>query len=148
MSPSLRSAACAAALATLVASLTLLSAAVARPQAHAKLSPARASSFRDTEVPTDRFIVRFKEDTAERRNPVARQHLLDAIGAKAGVRVGHGRGLVNGADLLHTERRLGPAAAKRVLIALQRDPRVEYAAFDRVHRPMFIPNDPLFAQQT
>jgi hypothetical protein len=142
----LRTALCAAALATGVGIAAFVPVIAAPPANQPAATPNRAQ--RDAMAPTDRFIVRFRDDALERRNPVARQHLLDNVGRKLGVAVRHGRGLANGADLIRTDRKLDAQAAKRLMVELKHDPRVAYVERDRVFRPMATPNDPLLPQQT
>jgi len=121
-----------------------VTAAPARTRATvAPWSPLRAPA----EAPVDRFIVRFRDDALEKRNPVARQRLLDGVSRKLGVKVTHGRGLANGADLLRTDRKLGKVDAKRLVIALRSDPRIEYVEVDRLHQPQALPGDPLLINQ-
>jgi hypothetical protein len=118
---------------------------VAAPRAKPAIPAARAKP--PQAAPTDRFIVAFKDDALEQRNPVARRHLLDAHGRKLGLRINAGRRLANGADVIRTDRKLDAASAKKLLLALHNDPRVAYVEIDRVHTPRRLPDDPLLPQQ-
>jgi serine protease len=121
--------------------------AVQAPVTAAPRTPVAAPAAKPTPAPTDRFIVAFKDDAIEKRNPIARQHLLDALGRRLGVRVSHGRGLANGAEVIRTNRKLGADEAKKLLLALYNDPRVAYVEVDRVHVPRRLPRDPLQSRQ-
>jgi subtilisin family serine protease len=145
VSPSFRTAVLAASVVVacgLAAFVPVTAAPAAGPRA------ARAATPRPLPPPTDRFIVAFKPDAPERRDATARQRLLDAIGRRLGVRVEHGRTLASGAELVRTGRKLDAHAAKKLVLELRRDPRVAYVEPDRLHRPLFSPDDPLFPQQT
>jgi serine protease len=139
----LRTALCAATLVTGVG-LAALVPVTAAPSATPPRVPVTTQAQRDALAPTDRFIVRFRADALERGNPVARQHLLDNVGRKLGLKVRHGRDLANGAALIRTDHKLDVHGAKRLLLELARDPRIEYVEAERRFRPQA---EPLAPQQ-
>lgn len=96
---------------------------------------------------TERFIVRFKSDTSERTDIVARQRALDAIGKNNGVNIAQLRRLAIGADVVVTDHGLNADQAARLMQALAADPSVEYVEIDSLARPTFTPNDTDYAKQ-
>jgi serine protease len=103
------------------------------------------AAARPVEDNVDRFIVRFKADSAERGNATARQRLLDGIGHKQGLQIGQQRHLALGAELIRTSHALNANDAKALLLRLQRDPSVEYAVVDARKHASFTPNDTYYA---
>ena len=92
----------------------------------------------------DQFIVRFKDGSPEHGNARARQRVLDA-GAKAKglhATVDHRMGI--GADVVRLGGKLDFKGAEDFMNRLRRDPSVKYAEIDRILKPTFAPNDPLY----
>jgi len=107
----------------------------------------------------DRFVVRFRADSAPARDPVARQLALDravartqelvqrAHTARGGGQLAQAwrldarRRLGVGADLVVTSSKLGRAQAALLLRQLAADPNVEYVHADEVLHADFTPND-------
>jgi hypothetical protein len=150
MALSLRPVAAVSALVVALGGIAYLPATAASPdatRARPAAATAAARADRDAQAPTDRFIVRFREDAHERGNAVARQRFLDGIGQGQGVRLGHARKLATGADLVRSERKLDVHAAKRLMLALARDPRVASVEAERVYHAQATTNDPLFEGQ-
>jgi len=102
----------------------------------------------------DRFIVRFKEGTAERANPSAVDAKLDAaaraVAASArgkGLKVGHLRRMSLGADVIRTDRKLSRIEAEQLMRQIAADPNVEYVEADQILHPLLNPNDTRYNEQ-
>ena len=96
---------------------------------------------------TDRFIVKFRNSSAEHGNAAKRQRKLDEIGNKQGLHLGQLRRLAIGADVIKSDRQLTADEAKALIGQLRADPRVEYAEIDAKKFPDFTPNDTYFPLQ-
>ena len=110
------------------------------PIVHAAPAPQR---------PVDQFIVHYRGEAAATTASATRTRdlLLQAVGRAQGVRLQPQRALGTGAQVVRADRALDAEAAKRVLLQLQADPRVDYAQVDRWMAPAFTPNDTYFGQQ-
>ena len=95
----------------------------------------------------DQFIVRFKDGTPERNDAGARQRLLDAVGQRRGLRLGHLRRMSLGADVIRVDHKLDAVQSKALVLALLANPRVEYAEADLRMYPALNPNDASYPQQ-
>jgi serine protease len=93
----------------------------------------------------DRFIVRFKAGSVERGNAVARQRVLAAGAQAQRLHATFGPRMGIGADTVRLDARLDAAGAEAFMARLRRDPSVEYVEVDRLLKPTFTPNDPLYA---
>lgn len=93
----------------------------------------------------DRFIVKYREGSAQRDNPAALDRALQA----ASTATLHGRALglqkvrrtATGAEVLRTARKLGRADAEALMQRLAADPAVEYVEVDQKMYPALTPND-------
>ena len=103
-----------------------------------KPSPAAQGPAR-TPVPTDQFIVKFKNAAA----PAERVKAFGPAAARLGTQVKDIRATVGGARVLRTGRKLGAADADKLLAALRADTAVAYAEPDTIMQAKTnLPNDP------
>ena len=103
-----------------------------------KPSPAAQDPGR-TAVPTDQFIVKFKNPAA----PAERVKAFGPAAAKLGTQVKDVRATVGGARILRTSKKLGAADADKLLAALRADPAVAHAELDTIMQAKTaLPNDP------
>ena len=111
------------------------------PESGKAVAAAKSVSTR----PSDRFIVKFREQSPAFKNATARQtalsHTAAAFGAKA--KVAHRMGV--GADVVRLDRKLSRVAAEEFVRQLRADPGVEYAQIDELKHALYVPNDPLYA---
>ena len=127
---------------------TAIAVAFAAPFAHTDTATATASNKRPTvQADTDRFIVKFRDGSAERGNATQRQQRLDAIGHEHGVRIAQLRRLGLGADVIKTDKRLTADQAKALIGRLRADPHVEYAEVDGRMTIDMVPNDTGYGSQ-
>lgn len=111
----------------------------------------------DGAVFTSRFIVKYRNDSAERIQPALRQRALDAATTRAAarmagpaarsgaLRVGTLRTAQGGRHVLTTSRRLDRSQAEALMREIAADSNVEYIAVDAMSHPAALPNDPLLA---
>ncbi|GHA69094.1 extracellular protease [Lysobacter bugurensis] len=129
-----------------------LAAATAIALAAMVSGPALAGSVNATGLTadgTDRFIVKYREGSAERAsvaNVRAATSRVARVGGKA-VALGHVRRMAIGADVLTTDRRLDRAEAEALMRQIAADPAVEYIEVDKLNKPVFTPNDTRFSEQ-
>ena len=108
--------------------------------------PASSQLAAKQQASTDRFIVTYRDGGA-RLTAATRNEALSKAAVALGVRIRPVRTLATGASLIRTERKLGRAAAKRLMIELLKDPNVRAVDIDARVKPAFVPNDPLYTQQ-
>jgi len=93
----------------------------------------------------DRFIVTWRDSAR-----AARTSLQSRFAGKAG-NLGLGvqglRTLSTGADVIRTDRKLDLAESKQLMAELMKDPNILAVEPDVRMKPLFTPNDPLYAQQ-
>ncbi|MFD0726556.1 S8 family peptidase [Lysobacter brunescens] len=93
----------------------------------------------------DRFIVTYRDNAR-----AARTSLESRYAGKAG-NLGLGiqglRTLATGADVIRTDRKLDLAESKQLMAELMKDPNIFAVEADVRMKPLFTPNDPLYAQQ-
>ncbi len=94
----------------------------------------------------DRFIVTYR-DTTTSSAKVASQDKLAAASTKLGMSIRAARTLSTGAELIRTDTKLDLAAAKQMMVEIMKDPNVLVVEIDARMQPLFVPNDPLYAQQ-
>lgn len=94
--------------------------------------------------PVDRFIVKYKTGSAERKAVSAVQARLDRLGSAFPSRAHHFRRLGVGADLIQSERKLNAADAKAFMRAMASDPNVEYVEPDTAMSIGSAPDDPMY----
>ncbi|HEY5782076.1 MAG TPA: S8 family peptidase [Lysobacter sp.] len=136
--------------------LSLLLASACAP-AFAANAQIDLSSINDATI-SPRFIVKYKNGSAEQIQPAARQRSLDAaadrarpqMGAKiaalngaAALRVSTLRATANGKHVIKASQRLSRSDAEALMRAIGADPNVESVAVDAIMRPAALPNDPL-----
>ena len=105
-----------------------------------------------TEGQYDRFIVKYREGSTERKDATALQSSLSQAGRALGARgkalgVQKLRRLAVGADAVRTDRKLDSAEAAALMRQIAADPSVEYVEIDQWMRPVLTPNDTSFSQQ-
>ena len=106
----------------------------------------RAMPTQSSEIPTDQFIVKFKERAGIQS--ADRQNALGFAANAVDVPVEAVRSTGSGEVVLRTDRKLGPTEAEEFVSALASDPNVEYAEPDAIMRPFAdVPNDPFFEAQ-
>lgn len=95
----------------------------------------------------DRFIVKFRDESAEFANADSRRFALDDAALRRGVSAAHVRRLGIGADLVGVSRGLGPKEAAEFMAALARNPNVEYVQADAIVTAVLNPNDTRYPEQ-
>jgi serine protease len=105
-----------------------------------------ATSITD-DTQTDRFIVKYKDGTAELTGITAVQSRLEKFASAFPSRAHHLRRTGVGADVVMTERKLSPKETKAFMRAIATDPDVEYVEPDAQLSVQMVPNDPLLGQQ-
>jgi serine protease len=89
----------------------------------------------------DRFIVQFREGSAERSQSQVRQQVFGGVGRSLGLRVAEVRRLAVGAELIEVDRKLPRAASEALMRALAGHPSVEYVEPDARMTIAWTPND-------
>jgi len=96
----------------------------------------------------DRFIVKYREGSAERADVAkAKAGLSRAATAANGTRVQHLHRMALGADVVKSDRKLDRVQAESLMRQIAADPNVEYVEVDRLNKPLLTPNDTNFSQQ-
>lgn len=93
----------------------------------------------------NRFIVTYRNNASSAK--AANQSKLAAASTKLGMGIQGLRTMSTGADVIRTDRMLGKAESKQLMEALMQDPNVLAVEPDVRMKPLFVPNDPLYAQQ-
>ncbi len=93
----------------------------------------------------DRFIVTYR-DPARAASSRA-QDKLSTASTNLGMGVRGLRTMSTGADVIRTDRKLDRAESKALMVELMKDPNVLVVEADVRLKPLFVPNDPLYAQQ-
>jgi serine protease len=112
---------------------------------------------------TDRLIVKYKDESAPNAKSVAkgltraaaaspmaasRKAVVDQVGRKLALTIKELHTIGTGARVLQLNRKVSVAEAAQVAADLMAsDSSVEYAEPDRIMKPMFTPNDPMYTQQ-
>ncbi|GAB3744390.1 S8 family peptidase [Lysobacter olei] len=132
----------------------VLAAATALVLSSSILVPAHAAGRMDLSglqagQPTDRFIVKYRDGSAQRANPSEMQRSLHAAAAGAGKGVGlnHVRRIATGAEVVRASRKLDRVEAETLMRQIAADPNVEYVEVDKINKPTFVPNDTNYSQQ-
>ncbi len=138
---------------------TALSLLVAAACAPAFAGTVDLSSLDDATL-SPRFIVTFKNGSAERTQPAARQRLLDAAASRArpqmGARLASAqgtaalqvktlRGTFAGQHVVRASQRLDRSQAEALMRAIAIDPNVESVRVDRLMHKTALPNDPVLS---
>jgi serine protease len=95
----------------------------------------------------DRFVVKYKAGTAERRSTSAVKSRLDRLASAFPARVRHLRRMGLGADVVTTERKLNGKDAMAFMRAIASDPNVEYVEVDAEMHTDMIPSDVDYGMQ-
>ncbi|EAU66549.1 S8 family serine peptidase [Stigmatella aurantiaca] len=102
----------------------------------------------------NRFIVKYREDSAEFAQPESVQRHLDAttqravaLKGAAPLVLGHVRRLAVGADVVSVDRKLDRTGAETLMREIAADPNVEYVEVDRLNKPFATPNDTRYGEQ-
>ncbi|MFC3552055.1 S8 family serine peptidase [Lysobacter cavernae] len=99
----------------------------------------------------DRFIVKYREGSAERASATTLKRSLDSAathsGAGRALGLQHLRRLAVGAEVVRSDRKLDRAEAESLMRQLAADPNVEYVEVDRLLQAVLTPNDPQYPQQ-
>ncbi|HYG06994.1 MAG TPA: S8 family peptidase [Stenotrophomonas sp.] len=125
----------------------------ATPKAVVRLPAASAKVL--AQAPVDRFIVKYREGSSQRRDSTlaldsmrVALHGAGLSGAgtrSTGPQLQRVRRLAQGAELVRTTRALSRTEADRFLAQLRTDPQVQYAQVDaRMYANAAAPNDPQF----
>lgn len=77
----------------------------------------------------------------------ASQDKLAAASTKLGTSIREARTLSTGAELIRTDTKLDLAAAKQMMVEIMKDPNVLAVEIGARIQSLFVPNDPLYAQQ-
>ncbi|MET4730776.1 serine protease [Lysobacter enzymogenes] len=142
-----------------VSSLFAASASAAGPIQYLRVNTSALASGQST----DRFIVKYRSDSVERRDASELQRSLSAAansagrliglnsrsGAKAPPAIGlrRAQALALGADLVTANRKLAPAEAEALMRQIAENPNVEYVEVDREMVLYVAPNDPEYSRQ-
>ena len=97
------------------------------------------------EEQSDRFIVTYRNNAQTAKS--ASQGKFSTASTTLGMGIRGMRTLSTGSDLIRTDRKLGLAESKQLMSELMKDPNVLAVEVDRRMKPLFVPNDPLYAQQ-
>ena len=138
---------------------TLLSLLIAAAGAPAFAGTVDLSSIDDATV-SPRFIVKYRDGSAERTQPAASQRAMTAaaerarpqMGARiaglrgaAALRIDSLRATATGRRVVRASQRLDRTQAEALMRAIASDPNVESVSVDRLMRPTALPNDPMLA---
>jgi serine protease len=112
----------------------------------------------DAQGGPSRLIVRYKEGSAAATDRATKLAVANSALSRAGLSAANARGaastnqaqyvrrMATGADVLRVSGKLTAAQLQRVVAELAADPAVQSAKIDRMKRPLFVPNDPYYAQ--
>nr|WP_082611382.1 S8 family serine peptidase [Lysobacter sp. Root916] len=101
----------------------------------------------------DQFIVKYKDQSAERSSAAALQSSLSgaarALPAVSGKHLGlkQLRRMALGADVVRSDRKLSRAEAESLMRQIAADPNVDYVEPDLVMQALATPNDPRYNEQ-
>ncbi len=99
----------------------------------------------------DRFIVKYRDGSAERANSAALQRTLDAAAARGSagkaLHLQHLRRLAIGAEVVRADRKLDRVETEVLMRQLAADPNVEYVEIDARMYAVLTPNDSNYSQQ-
>jgi len=138
---------------------TLLSVLIASACAPALAGTVDLSSLDDATL-SPRFIVKYRDGSAERVQPAASERAMTAaverarpqMGARiaglrgaAALRVDSLRATATGRRVVRASQRLDRTQAEALMRAIASDPNVESVSVDRLMHPTAMPNDPVLA---
>jgi serine protease len=114
-------------------------------------SPEVSSKINDSSLTpdslTDRFIIRYKDGTTERKATAAVQSRLDRPVRSYPSKARHLRRMGIGSDVVTTDRKLDWNEAKAFMRSIASDPDVEFVEPDAIMHTQMIPNDPQYSNQ-
>ena len=93
----------------------------------------------------DRFIITYRDSS--RSAKLATLGKLPDASSQLSMGINTMRTLSTGADVIRTDRQLDAAESKQLMVELMKDPNVLAVEADIRLKPLFVPNDPLYAQQ-
>lgn len=93
----------------------------------------------------DRFIVTYRDSSRSAKLETLGK--LPDASSRLSMGINAVRTLSTGADVIRTDRKLDAAASKQLMVELMKDPNVLAVEADIRLKPLFVPNDPLYAQQ-
>jgi len=96
---------------------------------------------------TDRFIVRYKDGTTERKSSAEIQSRLDRPVRSYPSKAHHLRRMGTGSDVVTTDRKLSSTEAKTFMRSIASDPDVEFVEPDVPMHTQMVPNDPQYSSQ-
>ncbi|MBP0715989.1 S8 family serine peptidase [Burkholderia sola] len=96
---------------------------------------------------TDRFIVKYKEDSRLRRDAASVDARVNERTRSMRMHARHSLRLATGADVIVTDRKLTREQAKSYMQQIHTDPEVEYIEPDVRIFPQMAPNDPGYSRQ-
>jgi len=138
---------------------TLLNIVIAGACAPAFAATIDLSAIQDATL-SPRFIVKYRDGTAERTQPAARQRALAAAAERArpqmGARIANLRGsaalridtlraTATGRHVVLASHKVDRTQAEALMRAIAADPNVESVSVDKLMHPTAMPNDPWFA---
>ncbi len=102
-----------------------------------------------TDTQFDQFIIKYRSDAAERRDPKLRQRGLDRAAAAVvrGVKLKHKRAMSFGMDVLVADRKLDRVDTETLLRQLAMDSNITSVEIDTVEHGTAVPNDPRYSEQ-
>ena len=131
-----------------IATAIALSSALAAP---ALAQQARVNlSGLDAQAGSDRFIVKYRDGSAQRANAASLQSALSTAAAASGGKalgVRHVRRTATGADVVRADRKLDRVEAESLMRQIAADPNVEYVELDKLNRAYLTPNDTRYSEQ-
>lgn len=121
--------------------------AAANPTVPLALSLKINASSLTADGSVDRFIIKYKDGTSERKSIAAVQSRLDKLGSALPATTRHVRRMGIGSDVVQTSRKLNTRDAKAFMRAIASDPDVEYVEPDAPLSASSAPNDPFYSLQ-
>jgi serine protease len=100
-----------------------------------------------SDASVDRFIIKYKDGTAESGSTTAVQSRLDRLAGSFPSKAHYSRRMGRGSNVVTTERKLKGSEAKAFMRAIASDPNVEFVELDTVMTLGSSPNDPLYGKQ-
>ncbi|MFP3566701.1 S8 family serine peptidase [Paraburkholderia sp. SIMBA_030] len=121
--------------------------AAATPTVPLGMSLKMNTSGLSSDSSVDRFIIKYKDGTAERGSTSAVQSKLDRLSGAFPAKARHLRRTGVGSDVVTTARKLNGNDARAFMRAIASDPNVEYVEPDMEMSVNMVPNDPEYSKQ-
>ena len=98
---------------------------------------------------TDRYIGRYRDGSAPRRDAAVLRSTLGAAATTTGraTQLQSLRRMANGADVIRASRKLDRVEAESLMRRLAADPDVEYVEVDKLNHVLLSPNDTRYGEQ-